>query len=68
MAGGDSISIEGDYSVKANHKSGENGWLYKGNNTEAAKTIHNPNTDPEIVGSGYGALPLTFEENLGRDR
>ena len=66
MAGAESIVVTADYSVRALGKEGENGWLYIGNNSDAARSIHNPNTDVKIVGSGYGALPLSFEENQGQ--
>ncbi|NKB39410.1 MAG: filamentous hemagglutinin N-terminal domain-containing protein, partial [Gammaproteobacteria bacterium] len=66
LAGAESIVVTADHSVRALNDVGENGWLYIGHNSEAARTIYNPNTAPDIVGSGFGALPLSFEENQGQ--
>ena len=57
--------LAGRISVKANAASGENGWLYEGANTEAARTIRNPNLDGAgRVGSG--ANTVYFEANKGQ--
>lgn len=57
-------NVNGMVSVKALNSSYENGWLYIGNNIDAANYMRNPNLD------GAGVQPnqatVLFEENLGQ--
>ncbi|WDP89283.1 MAG: SBBP repeat-containing protein [Desulfobacter sp.] len=57
-------NINGTVSVKALNLNNENGWLYIGNNIDAADTMRNPNLE------GAGVQPdqstVLFEENLGQ--
>jgi filamentous hemagglutinin family protein len=59
------MELAGRVSVKANTETAENGWLYQGANTEAARTIRNPNLDGAgRVGEGSGTV--YFEANQGQ--
>lgn len=59
------MEMAGRVSVKANAETAENGWLYQGANTEAARTIRNPNLDGAgRVGEGSGTV--YFEANQGQ--